>query len=50
MLTVIGNQGVVLKFGTALPHLVLLRDQRRTKNVTHFLTGIVIHIYLCAKN
>jgi hypothetical protein len=32
MLIVIGNRGVVLKFGTSWSHLILLRDQRRTKN------------------
>lgn len=41
-MTVIGNQGLVLKFGTTTsrPHLVLLRDQRRTRNVTLFLTDV----------
>lgn len=39
-MSVIGQQGLVLKFSNAVTHLVLLRDQRRTRNVILFLTDV----------
>ena len=40
VMTIIGNQGLVLqldKEGSVQLYLILLRDERRTKNVLHFL-------------
>lgn len=40
IMSLIGHQGLVLKFGNTASHLLLLRDQRRTRNVIVFLTDV----------
>lgn len=39
LMATIGYQGLVIQFQSATVNLILLRDQRRTKNVAHFIAS-----------